>query len=110
MIAKGLFNISQMQAKVPSIFGNAISMCDPRGQICNAFGSKTCCTARRCESGITCIYVLRVVSRSEWPKSACAVLSDSPDSASCVACVCRNECHDTRGCLIRSHAGARERL
>jgi short chain dehydrogenase len=45
-----------------------------------------------------------VVSRSEWPKRACAVFMDSPTSASSVACVYRNECHETRGVFIRSQA------
>ena len=51
------------------------------------------------------VYVPRVVSMSEWPKSACAVFSDSPVSCNSVAWVCRNECHDTRGLPIVSQAG-----
>ena len=47
-------------------------------------------TACRWDSGITCAYVLRVVPRSEWPSSDCALLIDSPTSVSSVACVCRN--------------------
>src|SRR5690349_4087206 len=44
---------------------------------------------------------VELVPRYEWPSKACAVLIDSPTSVSSAACVCRNECHETRVQLIR---------
>src|SRR5262249_56710777 len=67
-------------------------------------------TAPLCESETVWVYTFSVVSRSECPSRAWAVLRDSPFACRSVAWVCRNECHEIRGCLIRSHAGASSRL
>src|SRR5215467_11907009 len=44
-------------------------------------------TAFLCESETVWVYTFSVVSRSEWPSRACAVLRDSPFAWRSVACV-----------------------
>ena len=56
------------------------------------------------------MYVLSVISRSERARIDWAVLMDSPTSPISVAFAWRNECHETRGKLNLSQAGASARL